>query len=219
MQTTERNLLTWQSLMSHTQSHVPWPVYKEVLTCKWASSALNTLTMGKIIFFEEKSFQGRHYECSSDSAELQAHLTRCNSIRVESGCWMAYEKPNYSGYQYMLHKGEYPDYHHWAGFNDCIQSCRMIPSYQGNYKVKIFERSDFEGQAMELIEDCPDLHKHFHNGDIFSANVMEGYWILHEHPNYSGRQYFLHPGEYRRFSEWGSTSPATGSLKRITELN
>ncbi|KAM9462866.1 gamma-crystallin M2-like [Clarias gariepinus] len=175
--------------------------------------------MGKIIFFEEKNFQGRHHECSSDSADLQAHVTRCNSIRVENGCWIGYQKPNYTGYQYKLHKGEYPDYHHWAGFNDCIRSCRMLPSYQGNYKVKIFERSDFGGQALELVEDCPDLFMRFHNGDIFSANVLEGYWILHEHPNYSGRQYFLHPGEYKRFSEWGSTSPTTGSLKRITELN
>ncbi|XP_046710189.1 gamma-crystallin M2-like isoform X2 [Silurus meridionalis] len=174
--------------------------------------------MGKITFFEEKNFQGRHYECTSDSVELQAHLSCCNSIRVESGCWMAYEKPNYSGYQYMLYKGEYPDHHHWAGFNDCIHSCRMVPSVR-NYKVKIFEHPDFGGQAMELMEDCPDLRTCFHNGNIFSANVMEGYWILHEHPKYTGCQYFLHPGEYRRFSEWGSTSPATGSLKRITEFN
>lgn len=82
----------------------------------------------QIFFFEEKNFQGHHYECSGDSAELQPYLTRCNSIRVESGCWMAYEKSNFSGYQYMLHKGEYPDYHHWAGFNDRIHSCRMVPS-------------------------------------------------------------------------------------------
>lgn len=96
----------------------------------------------------------------------------------------------------------------------------MIPlQYQGDYKVKIFERSDFGGQGKELMEDCPDLRTCFHNGDLLSANVLEGYWILHEHPNYSGRQYFLQPGEYRRFSEWGSASPATGSLKRITARN
>lgn len=89
--------------------------------------------------------------------------------------------------------------------------------YQGNYKIKIFERSDFGGQVMELMEDCPDLRTRFHNGDISSVNVLEGFWILHEHPNYSGRQFFLHPGEYRRFSEWGSTSTAMGSLKRITQ--
>lgn len=81
----------------------------------------------QIIFYEDRNFQGRHYECSTDCPEMQNYFSRCNSIRVESGCWVAYEKPNYGGYQYMLHKGEYPDYQRWAGFNDCIRSCRMVP--------------------------------------------------------------------------------------------
>lgn len=85
--------------------------------------------------------------------------------------------------------------------------------------MKIFERSDFGGQNLELMDDCPDLHERFHTRDISSVNVMEGYWMLHEHPNYRGRQYFLRPGEYRRHSEWGSTSPTFGSLRRVTELN
>lgn len=85
--------------------------------------------------------------------------------------------------------------------------------------MKIFERSDFAGQNLELMEDCPDLHERFHTRDISSANVLEGYWMLHEHPNYRGRQYFLRPGEYRRHSEWGSASSTFGSLRRVTELN
>lgn len=86
----------------------------------------------QIIFYEDRNFQGRHYECSSDCPEMQSHFSRCNSIRVDSGCWVAYEKPNYGGYQYMLHKGEYPDYQRWAGFNDCIRSCRMVPPVSFN---------------------------------------------------------------------------------------
>lgn len=85
--------------------------------------------------------------------------------------------------------------------------------------MKIFERSDFAGQNLELMDDCPDLHERFHTRDISSANVLEGYWMLHEHPNYRGRQYFLRPGEYRRHSEWGSSSSTFGSLRRVTELN
>lgn len=81
----------------------------------------------QIIFYEDRNFQGRHYECSTDCPDMQNYFSRCNSIRVENGCWVAYEKPNYAGYQYMLHKGEYPDYQRWAGFNDCIRSCRMVP--------------------------------------------------------------------------------------------
>lgn len=95
----------------------------------------------------------------------------------------------------------------------------VSPQYTGNYRMKIFERSDFGGQAMELNEDCPDLRQQFHNGDVSSANVMEGYWILHEHPNYTGRQFFLRPGEYRRYVEWGSPSPTMGSLRRVTDNN
>ncbi|CAL8309220.1 unnamed protein product [Boreogadus saida] len=173
--------------------------------------------MAKIIFYEDKNFQGRHYECSVDCSEMHSHVSRCNSIKVEGGSWVAYEKSNYNGYQYQLNKGDYPDYQRWAGFNDCIRSCRMVPSYRGNFKIKVFERSDFMGQNMELGEDCPDLMERFHTRDIASLNVMEGYWMLHEHPNYRGRQYFLSPGEYRRFSEWGSFSPTFGSLRRFTE--
>ncbi|XP_061765829.1 crystallin, gamma MX, like 2 [Nerophis ophidion] len=180
---------------------------------------VGSLRRMKIIFYEDRNFKGRHYECKSDCPEMQNYFSRCNSIRVESGCWVAYEKPNYGGYQYMLHKGDYPDYQRWAGFNDCIRSCRMVPPYNGSYRMKIFERSDFGGQNMELIEDCPDLNERFHTHDISSVNVMEGYWMLHEHPNYKGRQYFLRPGEYRRHSEWGSASPTIGSLRRVTEVN
>ncbi|KAG5855163.1 crystallin, gamma MX [Anguilla anguilla] len=174
--------------------------------------------MGKIVFYEDRDFQGRHHECSSDCADLQSHFSRCNSIRVASGCWVAYEKPGYGGYQYMLQQGEYPNYQHWFGFNDCIRSCRVIPPYSGNYRVKIFERSDFGGQMMELMDDCPNLQDRFHTHDISSCNVVEGYWTLHEQPNYRGRQYFLRPGEYRRHSEWGSVSPSMGSLRRVTHL-
>lgn len=84
--------------------------------------------------------------------------------------------------------------------------------------MKIFERPDFVGQSMELNEDCPDLQELFHTRNIASLNVMEGYWMLYEHPHYRGRQYFLRTGEYRRYMDWGSTSPIFGSLRRVTEL-
>lgn len=78
------------------------------------------------MFYEEKNFQGRYYECSSDCPELNTHFNRCNSIRVESGAWVLYERPNYLGYQYILIRGEYPDYQRWLGYNDSIRSCRLI---------------------------------------------------------------------------------------------
>ena len=81
----------------------------------------------QITFYEDRSFQGRRYECSSDHPNLQPYFSRCNSIRVDSGCWMLYERPNYQGHQYFLRRGDYPDYQQWMGLSDSIRSCRIIP--------------------------------------------------------------------------------------------
>lgn len=45
---------------------------------------------------------------------------------MESGTWVIYERPNYLGYQYVLKRGEYPNYHSWNGLNDRVSSCKMI---------------------------------------------------------------------------------------------
>ncbi|XP_072269690.1 gamma-crystallin-3-like [Pyxicephalus adspersus] len=95
--------------------------------------------MGKIIFYEDRNFQGRSYECISECPDLSPFFRRCNSIRVESGNWILYEHPNYRGHQYFLHRGEYPDFQQWMGYNDSIKSCRQDgywmfyeePNYRG----------------------------------------------------------------------------------------
>lgn len=64
------------------------------------------------------------------------HFNCCNSIRVSGGHWVAYEKPFYMGYQYILGPGEYPDYHSWMGFNNCVRSCQMLsPVSQSNRQI------------------------------------------------------------------------------------
>uniref|UniRef100_A0A8C4RQL9 Gamma-crystallin M2-like n=1 Tax=Erpetoichthys calabaricus TaxID=27687 RepID=A0A8C4RQL9_ERPCA len=179
--------------------------------------------MGKIIFYEDRNFQGRYYECSSDCTDLYSYFNRCNSIRVDSGYWVVYEKSNYMGYQYILNRGEYPDYQHWMGYNDSIRS--LLPGYtesknlqfRGSHRLRIYERPDFGGQMMEFTDDCPNVYERFRYNDIFSCNVMEGYWIFYEQPNYRGRQYFLRPGEYRRFSDWGGFSSNIGSFRHIRD--
>ncbi|XP_060684115.1 beta/gamma crystallin domain-containing protein 2-like [Hemiscyllium ocellatum] len=175
--------------------------------------------MGKIIFYEDRNFQGRHYECSSDCADLSPYFSRCNSIRVESDWWVLYERPNYMGYQYVLTRGEYPDYQRWMGFNDCVRSCRSYPYYRGgSYRMRIYERPDFGGQMMEFMDDCPSVYDRFRYRDIHSCHVMDGYWIFYEHPNYRGRQYFMRPGEYRRYSDWRGYSSTIGSFRRMSRV-
>ncbi|XP_029936322.1 gamma-crystallin M2-like isoform X1 [Myripristis murdjan] len=177
------------------------------------------MTMGKIIFYEDRNFQGRSHECISDCADLHSYFNRCNSIRVENGCFMIYERPNYLGNQYYVKRGEYSDSQRMIGISDCIRSCRMIPVYRGSYRLRLYDRADMSGQMQELVDDCPNIQDRFSMTDINSCNVMDGHWLMYEQPNYKGRVYYLRPGEYRRFSDWGAMSPRVGSLRRITDFN
>ncbi|KAM3862271.1 gamma-crystallin M2-like [Diretmus argenteus] len=175
--------------------------------------------MGKIAFFEDKNFQGQSYECSSDCADLHSFFSRCNSIRVESGCWVLYERPNYTGYQYILTPGEYPDHLQWMGFNDSIRSCRSIKNVFGSsWKIKLYNMQDFKGQMAEWGEDCPSVNEAFKFCEFHSCLVVDGAWAFYEQPNYRGCQYFLERGEYRNYTDWGATSPTVCSFRRITEF-
>ncbi|CAH2306437.1 Hypothetical predicted protein [Pelobates cultripes] len=171
--------------------------------------------MGKIIFYEDRNFQGRSYECNSECPDMTSYFSRCNSIRVESGNWILYEFPNYRGHQYYLNRGEYPDFQQWMGFNDSVRSCRLSPHHQGSFRMKIYEREDFRGQTMEFTEDCPNVYERFRYNDIHSCHVFDGYWMFYEEPNYKGRQYYLRPGEYRRYTDWGASNPRIGSFRRV----
>ncbi|KAM6955140.1 gamma-crystallin M2 [Lycodopsis pacificus] len=172
----------------------------------------------QIIFYEDKNFQGRSYECGNDCTDLHSYFNRCNSIRVESGCFMIYERPNFMGHQYFMRRGEYPDYQRWMGFSSCIRSCRMIPQYRGSYRLRIYEKPDFSGHMMEFMDDCPCVSDRFHHRHVYSSNVMNGFWIFYEYPNYRGRQYFLRPGEYRRYRDWCATCAILGSFRRVNEF-
>uniref|UniRef100_A0A8C5R3D8 Beta/gamma crystallin 'Greek key' domain-containing protein n=1 Tax=Leptobrachium leishanense TaxID=445787 RepID=A0A8C5R3D8_9ANUR len=171
-----------------------------------------------IIFYEEDDFQGRSYECSNDCSDLRSYFSRCRSIRVLNGCWIIYERLNYMGYQYFLKRGEYPRFQEWMGFNDTIRSCLVIPHYKGSYRLRLYERNNFGGKMLEAMNDCPSVTEWFKHQDIQSCNVFDGYWIFHEQPNYRGRQYYLRPGEYRRFTDWGAMSSRVGSFKQINEF-
>ncbi|KAM9302224.1 gamma-crystallin-3-like [Gastrophryne carolinensis] len=169
----------------------------------------------RIIFYEDRDFQGRSYECNSECPDMSSYFRRCNSVRVESGNWILYEHPNYRGHQYFLHRGDYPNFQQWMGYNDSIRSCRLSPQHQGSFRIRIYEREDFRGQMMEFTEDCPNVHERFRYNDIYSVDVQDGYWMFYEEPNYRGRQYYFRPGQYRRYSDWGASSPRIGSFRRL----
>ncbi|XP_061540930.1 gamma-crystallin M3-like [Phyllopteryx taeniolatus] len=179
----------------------------------------NTMTMGRIIFYEDRNFQGRSYETSSDCPELTTYLSRCNSCRVESGLFMVYEKPNFKGHQVLVRRGEYPDSQRLMGINmsDCIRSSRMIPLHRGQFRVRIYEKENFGGQMHELTDDCENVDR-LRMSDCQSCNVMEGHWLMFEQPNFRGRMLYLKPGEHRNLREIGASNIIRlSSIRRIMD--
>uniref|UniRef100_A0A4W6EZ84 Beta/gamma crystallin 'Greek key' domain-containing protein n=1 Tax=Lates calcarifer TaxID=8187 RepID=A0A4W6EZ84_LATCA len=148
---------------------------------------------------------------------IASYLSRCSSRRVESRTFMVYDKPNFRGQQYLLTRGEYPEYQNTIGFNDCIQSCRIVPVHKGPFRMRIYERPNFEGQMHELTNDCDSIQDRYHTSDMQSCNVMEGYWLMFELPNYKGRMFYLRPGEYSNLRELISDDMRFNSIRRITE--
>uniref|UniRef100_A0A8C5R509 Beta/gamma crystallin 'Greek key' domain-containing protein n=1 Tax=Leptobrachium leishanense TaxID=445787 RepID=A0A8C5R509_9ANUR len=122
------------------------------------------------------------------------------------------------GHQYYLKRGEYPDYQSWFGFNDCIRSCHSIPQHHGNYRIRLYDTEDFRGQMKEYVNDCSNINESFHVHDVLSSNVLDGYWIFYEEPGFKGKQFFLRPGEYRKYSNWGSANSRVGSIRRIVDF-
>ncbi|XP_036278031.1 gamma-crystallin D-like [Pipistrellus kuhlii] len=172
--------------------------------------------MGKITFYEDRGFQGRRYECSGDQPDLQPHLSRCGSVRVDSGCWMLYERPDFQGAQHLVRRGDYPDPQQWLGPSDGVRSCRLIPQ-SSSHRIRLYEREDCRGQMVETSEDCSSLQDRLPFREVLSLGVLEGCWVLYELPGYRGRQHLLRPGDCRRCQDWGAASARVGSLRRATD--
>ncbi|MEQ2273012.1 hypothetical protein XENORESO_019973 [Xenotaenia resolanae] len=162
------------------------------------------LLSAQIVFYEDRNFQGRSYDCSSDCADFSSYLSRCHSCRVERGCFMVYDRTNYMGNQYFMRRGEYADYMSMMGMSDCIRSCRMIPMYRGSYRMRIYERENFGGQMYEMMDDCDNIMDRYRMSNCMSCHVMDGHWLMYEQPHYRGRMMYMRPGEYRSFMNMGN---------------
>ncbi|XP_034037498.1 gamma-crystallin M3-like isoform X2 [Thalassophryne amazonica] len=178
--------------------------------------------MGRIIFYEDRNFQGRTHECSSDCADINMYLNRCSSCRVDSGCFMVYDQPNFMGNQIFLKRGEYSDMQRVGSMMgvatmDSIHSCRMVPMHREQFRMRLYERENFGGQMHELMDDCESLQDRYYMSDCQSCNVMDGHWLMFEQPNYRGRMIYIRPGEYRNLRGLGNIMRIS-SIRRITEI-
>ncbi|KAK6315336.1 hypothetical protein J4Q44_G00148650 [Coregonus suidteri] len=147
--------------------------------------------MGKIIFYEDKNFQGRSYETSQDCPDMSSYLSRCHSCRVRVAASWCYDRPNFMGNQYFMKGEKYSDYQRMMGMNDCI-------------RMRIYEKENFGKAQMHEMMDDWGLHPGaLPMSDCQSCNVMDGHWLMYEQPHFRGKQMYMRPGEYRNFRDMG----------------
>ncbi|CAL8387955.1 unnamed protein product [Gadus morhua 'NCC'] len=163
--------------------------------------------MGKITFYEEKNFQGRSYECMSDCSDMSSHMSRCQSCRVESGCFMLYEKNNYMGQQFFMRRGEYNDMHRMQSMGMMFDNIRVLQN--DPFAQRPVQDEDLrEGELRWIV---------YRMSDCQSCHVMDGHWLMYEQPHYKGRMMYMRPGEYRSFREMMSGQRFM-SMRRITDM-
>ncbi|XP_067844314.1 gamma-crystallin M2-like [Heptranchias perlo] len=166
--------------------------------------------------YERPDFGGQMMEFMDDcpSVNDRFRYRDIHSCNVMDGYWTFYEHPNYMGRQYFMSPGEYRRFSDWAATAQL--SDLSVPRWK--LQNEIYERPDFGGQMMEFMDDCPSVYDRFRYRDIHFCHVMDGYWNFYEHPNYRGRQYFMSPGEYRRFSDWGGYRSTIGSFRCMRDF-
>ncbi|KAJ3614246.1 hypothetical protein NHX12_017820 [Muraenolepis orangiensis] len=104
----------------------------------------------KVTAFEQEHFQGRSQEFTSE----------CCSIH--SGAWVGYEHHDFQGQQFILERGEYPQWDSFSGslsyHVERLMSLRPVycASHQSS-RITIYEKENFLGRCAEMCDDYPSL--------------------------------------------------------------
>uniref|UniRef100_A0A8D2IVV0 Crystallin beta-gamma domain containing 1 n=1 Tax=Varanus komodoensis TaxID=61221 RepID=A0A8D2IVV0_VARKO len=181
----------------------------------------------KVIIYEKPFFEGKHIELDSElhslaeegqqkeeSTDLKSDLlTSIGSIKVKGGVWVAYEKPEFAGHQYLLEEGEYQEWTDWGGYDEQVQSLRPV---LGPHMIMYTEK-DFgtKGSNVNVLGIISNLKDTGYGVRTQSINVLGGIWVAYENPDFTGEQYILDKGMYPSYEAWGATGPKISSVQPL----
>uniref|UniRef100_A0A452GLA8 Beta/gamma crystallin 'Greek key' domain-containing protein n=1 Tax=Gopherus agassizii TaxID=38772 RepID=A0A452GLA8_9SAUR len=139
------------------------------------------------------------------------------SSKVLGGSWIAYDKEDFSGNQYVLEEGTYSN----LSAMGCppqtrLKSLRVINIELSEPSIALFEKKGFKGKKMEFTTEVLNLQFLGYNPRIASVQVFGGMWIIYEYSNYRGRQMLLSPNE---IPDWRKLSGChqIGSLRPLLQ--
>ncbi|KYO24673.1 absent in melanoma 1 protein isoform A [Alligator mississippiensis] len=149
----------------------------------------------KVQLFSEPEFKG-----SCQIVERNTNHTGISfatkSSKVLAGNWIAYDREDFSGNQYVLEEGVYPT----LSAMGCppqtnLQSLQVINIELSEPCIALFEKEDFQGKKIAFTTEILNLQFLGYNPQIASIQVSGGIWVIYEHSNYRGRQMLLSPND------------------------
>ncbi|XP_054345930.1 beta/gamma crystallin domain-containing protein 1 [Pongo pygmaeus] len=185
----------------------------------------------KVVVYEKPFFEGKCVEletemCSfvmeggeTEEATGGDHLPfmSVGSMKVLRGIWVAYEKPGFTGHQYLLEEGEYRDWKAWGGYNGELQSLRPILGDFSNAHMIMYSEKNFgsKGSSIDVLGIVANLKETGYGVKTQSINVLSGVWVAYENPDFTGEQYILDKGFYTSFEDWGGKNCKISSVQPI----
>ncbi|KAA0710289.1 Beta/gamma crystallin domain-containing protein 2 [Triplophysa tibetana] len=170
----------------------------------------------EILLYSEPSFQGTCSVCNQNMGRLPENLI-VRSCRVVGGSWVLYEGDMFTGDQYVLSEGNFPNLTSMGCPPSCsIRSVKSVPMTFSVPSVSLFGLECFEGREVTADTQISSLHEEGFNTQFLSVRVNSGCWVLCEHSNYRGRQILLEPIEITNWLKYSSLS-CVGSLYPVRQ--
>uniref|UniRef100_A0A8C8BG57 Crystallin beta-gamma domain containing 1 n=1 Tax=Otus sunia TaxID=257818 RepID=A0A8C8BG57_9STRI len=165
--------------------------------------------------FSEPEFKG--------NCQIFEQNTRCidsfavKSSKILDGSCIVYDQEDFTGNQYVLEEGIYPDLMAMGCSPQAVlKSLRIINIELSEPCIALFEKVGFQGKKIEFSTEVLNLQFLGYSPRIASVQVLGGIWIIYEHSNYRGRQMLLSPTE---IPDWYKVSGycQIGSLRPLLQ--
>ncbi|XP_068016573.1 beta/gamma crystallin domain-containing protein 1 isoform X2 [Melanerpes formicivorus] len=169
----------------------------------------------KVQLFSEPGFKGNCQILERTTGCLDSFTAK--SCKVLGGSCIMYEQEEFSGKQYVLEEGIYPDLAAMGCSPQAVlKSLRIINVELSEPCIALFEKVDFQGKKMEFSTEILNLQFLGYNPQVASVQVLGGIWIIYEHSNYRGHQMLLSPAE---IPDWHQVSGyrRIGSLRPLLQ--
>ncbi|KAM6446666.1 very large A-kinase anchor protein isoform 1-T1 [Liasis olivaceus] len=175
-----------------------------------------------MIIYERPHFGGwckklsENTDCIPILFENAGDFQGIGSIRIIGGIWVAYDKEQYKGQQYLLEEGEYEHWQSWGGDSSVLLSVRFLQANFMESEVTLFETDEENGKILDVVnQEIPDLEWAGFGLVTRSVNVKSGVWVAYQQKYFCGEQYILEKGKYKCFLDWGGPSETIMSIRPI----